>query len=98
MTTSTPWGPAATSIKFAPGIIYYSGNRNNGFRLSPKKLKQMPPKLRELASPRAGWFEDGPSADAVVLAYPHFFASKEIKRARQSLRKKFPQVFRSALT
>lgn len=92
MATSTPWGLSDSSKKYAPGIIYYSTPSHGGFKLSKKKLANMPKPLQALSFPSPGWFEEDAAWAAVAVAYPKFFGD-EVKQARETLKRWYPQVY-----
>jgi hypothetical protein len=93
MATSTPWGQSDYSKKYAPGIIEYSTPSHGGFHVAGKKLTKMPPALRSIAYPRDGWFEQDTAWCAVPLAFPQFFAYQTNVRAKELLRRVYPQVY-----
>lgn len=54
MPTSTPWGRAQSSIKMAPGVIFYSTASHGGIHLSPSVNILIPDYMRC----QDGWYEE----------------------------------------
>jgi len=69
----TPWGVADYAREYAEGIVFYGTPSHGGFNLSPERLAQMHPALRE----RAGWFEEDCDWAKVVFAFPRYFPQEQ---------------------
>lgn len=70
MGTTTPWGAAQTSHRWAPGIMQYSTAGHGGFHLSAGRLAQVHPSMRSLSGYPAGWFEEDCDWAVVGLHFP----------------------------
>lgn len=80
ISTSTPWGKADSSTKFAKGIVFYSTPSHGGFHLSASRLKQVPEFLQtadKYADGTKGWFEEDCAAAIVTVCFPEFFTREQ---------------------
>lgn len=89
MPTSTPWGAAQSSKRFAPGIIFYSTERHGGFHLSPRRNAEVPPYMRA----DKGWYEEDCDAAIVACTFPQFFTPDDIHGSLDSLRNWQPDQY-----
>jgi hypothetical protein len=91
--TSTPWGSAQSSTKYARGIVGYETASHGGFHLTPAREADLDSKLREVGLTavearmgyEAGWYEEDCSAYAVIYAWPEFFPNTPQAEALESL-------------
>lgn len=80
MATSTPWGPAQSSKKFAKGIVFYSTAGHGGFHLTKSRQAEMKEKFPWF-TPWGGnheWFEEDCDANVVIMAWPWFFKDESL--------------------
>ena len=76
----TPWGQWDFIREIIPGVWRVNTPSHGGYWVSPEKLAQMPPALRDgvpgempfdTTDTAAGWFEEDEEANRVVLAFCH---------------------------
>lgn len=89
MATSTPWGAAQDSKKYATGIISYSTASHGGFHLSKTRQEEMPEVLRN----PSGWYEEDCEWCKVVIAFSRYFEPKELLQAYDTLRDWFYETY-----
>lgn len=89
MATSTPWGPAQTSRKLAPGIMLYTTAAHGGIHLSAGKQAQMPEYLRC----DGGWYEEDCAWALVALVFPQAFTPNQIDAARDTAKSWYPDQY-----
>ena len=88
MATSTPWGAAQYSKKYARGIIFYSTAGHGGFHLSPTVNSKVPEALRI----EDGWYEEDCDWALVFVSFPEIF-KKEYANAIQAVRDWHPDRY-----
>lgn len=89
MATSTPWGTADSSKKYARGIIFYTTPSHGGFHVSKTLNASMPSYLRQ----EDGWYEEDCEWAKVVTAFPGFFDIKMQLEAERTLRNWYPDAW-----
>jgi len=89
MSTSTPWGPAQDSTKYAPGIISYSTASHGGFHLSKTRQNEMTDCLRN----PDGWYEEDCDWCKVVIAFNQYFKPTELLQAYDTLKDWFYEEY-----
>jgi len=85
----TPWGVADHARDYAEGITFYRTPSHGGFKLSPERLKQMPPALRGKSS----WFEEDCEWAKVAFAFPETFPEKHRESAIRTLKEWYPDEY-----
>ena len=89
MGTTTPWGTAQHSKRYARGIVFYSTAGHGGLHVSPGRNMQVPEALR-IAD---GWYEEDCDCALVIVAFPQFFPAEEYAAAIQSVRDWHPDRY-----
>lgn len=84
MATSTPWGAAQSSTRYARGIMAYTTASHGGFHLTADRLAQMPPQYRKVSSAYCpmDWFEEDCEWALVALSFPSLFPAADVEAAR----------------
>lgn len=91
----TPWGTSDSSTPYFDGVTFYSTPRHGGFKVSKKRLAEMPPCLRN----ENGWYEEDCEALKVFMAFPtEFFKTGKLNRdsyakSKQSFMGWFPDEY-----
>lgn len=96
----TPWGPAASIERLAPGIVAVTTASHGGFWLSPQRTRLMPPALMAtggVGAPYEGaggssWWEEDCAVALVVLAFPEVFPPEQADPAREMVRLFWPET------
>lgn len=91
MATTTPWGKAQSSTKYARGVILYSTAGHGGFHLSKTMNEKVHPALREAS----GWYEEDCKYHVVVFTFPDLFPGK-LDGAKKSLKEWYPDKYEAA--
>lgn len=89
MPTSTPWGPAQSTKKYAHGVNLYSCAGHGGFKVSPKKNESVHPALRRAD----GWYEEDCDWARVVLAFTELFTQDQCNTAHGIMKNYFPDDY-----
>lgn len=89
MPTSTPWGAAQSSHRYARGIVCYSTAGHGGFHVSPTVNQKIHPALRI----KNGWYEEDCEWAFVALSFPHLFSPEEMEHAHSTGKNYFPDRY-----
>jgi len=89
MATSTPWGVAQDSTKYAPGIISYSTASHGGFHLSKTRQDEMPEVLKN----PSGWYEEDCDWCKVVVVFHQYFSTNDLLQAYDTLKNTFYEAY-----
>lgn len=86
----TPWGPAETVRKIAPGIIIVSTASHGGAWLDEDRNLSVPSAWRQYAarwSHGSGdqWYEEDGAILAVILTFPEYFPGEDLQKMRTML-------------
>lgn len=92
--TSTPWGSAQASYRYARGIVGYITASHGGFHLTASREAELDRKLREVGLTaevarmgyEPGWYEEDCCANAVIFGWPELFPKNDKVEALESLR------------
>lgn len=85
----TPWGVADHAREYAEGITFYGTPSHGGFKLSPERLKQMHPALRQ----RSPFFEEDSEWAKVAFSFPEAFPEKHRETAIRTLKEWHPDAY-----
>lgn len=77
MTIRTPWGEPDVVDELAEGITWYETPSHGGYRLSDKRVKELPSHLRA-HKPFAGygWYEEDVDWCIVALGFPDVYCAR----------------------
>lgn len=90
----TPWGNADSQIHYADGIDFFSTPSHGGFRLSAKRLKEMPERIRVIPTfcRLPMWYEEDCDWALVAVAFPQYFDGYEHFQAVKTLESYHPEA------
>ena len=89
--SSTPWGPAQVSRRYADGIIEHSTAGHGGLELDAAANAKVPTLYRN----PGGIYEEDGEWGKVAATFPHFFTAYERKCADEALRNTEPDAYES---
>lgn len=84
----TPWGPAQSTTKIAPGIASYTTASHGGLHLDKSRNAKVPACLKQSTFAGLGlkgWYEEDADWAIVVYTFPEHFASERYIEALKSL-------------
>lgn len=90
--TTTPWGRAQTTQRYARGITQYTTAGHGGFKLSPTRNAQVHKVWRD----QQGWYEEDCEWAIVALTFPEFFTEKDLDYAHDSVGRWYPEQYKVA--
>lgn len=82
MKINTPWGMSDSTKQIADGIIWCETPSHGGIWLSPARMAEMPTHYKVCSFTNDNWFEEDCSMAAVVLAFPQFFTTDNVRQAQ----------------
>lgn len=83
----TPWGESDNVVQVAEGIQWVTTPGHGGYKLTPEKVKEIPPALVAASFNRQGyngWFEEDCDWAMVCLTFPEIFEGVEKKGALEA--------------
>lgn len=87
--SSTPWGPAQVSRRYADGVIGHSTDGHGGFQLDEEANARVHPAYRNAN----GFYEEDGEWSKVAATFPHLFTGHERKCADRILRNCEPDAY-----
>lgn len=80
---STPWGPADSVRKVAPGIYEIGTPSHGGYYVDDERYAKMPDKFKRCSFTNNQFFEEDCSWAGVVLSFPEIFDAKHVAEAQR---------------